>query len=188
MTGGLVRNQNLVGDAFAVGDDNTKALLVVITPDDLLVASLQYLDDDAFFATATIDTRHPSQHLIAIEQLLHLAAIEEQISGAILRNKKAEAVLVALHLALDKAHVARQPEDTTAITDNLPVAAHRIEAPPQCLDRLLILEPQLLTQGSVANRLANLLQVLEDKFPAGNRIGVFFRFAPGEGIPGFTVF
>ncbi len=45
-----------------------------------------------------------------------------------------------------------------------------------------------MAQGSMANRLANLLQVLEDEFPAGNGIGVFFRLARGEGVFGFTVF
>ncbi len=178
----LVGNQDLVTDALAVGDNDAEPLLPVIATHNLDIAALQHLDNHALLAAATVDACHPRQHDVAVEQFLHFAGIQEQVVRAVIRYEEAEAILVALYPALQQFHVGRQSIDSAAITDDLAVATHGDQPAPQGLDGLVIGQLELLTELSVTHGLTEGLQVLLEKFPAGDRIGVVVRLALGEGI------
>ena len=69
-----------MGDPLAIGNQNSKSRFTVVPTHYLLVTTLQYFDDHTFAAAAVIEAGVPSEHLVAIEQFLHLARAEEHIA------------------------------------------------------------------------------------------------------------
>jgi len=104
---------------------------------DLREAALQYLDNCALLTATIINARHSRQHFIAVEQRLHLTCTEEKILRAIFWNKEPKSIFVALNATLDKLHARREAIHAAAVTDDLPVATHRNQAPAQRFDLLV---------------------------------------------------
>ena len=145
----VVGDKALMRDALAVWHYDAEALLVVIAADYLRKPALQNLDDSAFFTAAVVYARHASEHLVAVEQCLHLTCAKEQVLRAIFRNEEAEAVFIALDTPFDKLHARRQAIHATSITNQLPITAHRDQPAPKRLDLLVADKAQSPAQGLV---------------------------------------
>ena len=149
IAGILVGDKDLMRDALAVWHYDAEALLVVIAADYLRKPALQNLDDSAFFTAAVVYARHASEHLVAVEQCLHLTCAKEQVLRAVFRNEEAEAVFIALDTPFDKLHARRQAIHATSITNQLPITAHRDQPAPKRLDLLVADKAQSPAQGLV---------------------------------------
>ena len=89
---------------------------------------------------------------------------------------------MALNAAADKVLLIHRHIALAAVADQLPVAGHGDQPPPQRLHRLRVLQPQGLAQGLVGERAGGRREHLEDIFTAGDGVVVFGRFALGMGV------
>ena len=76
---GVLRDKNILRDAFVIGDHHSHTAFDEQAPDDELVGPLEHTDDRAFQTTASINTRNPNHRLVTVQQRAHLAGMKEQI-------------------------------------------------------------------------------------------------------------
>ena len=93
--------------------------------------ALQNLDDRALLAAARINAADAGQRPVAVQHLAHLAGGEKQVLAALLRNQEAEAVGMAADAPAHQVHLARQAVEVAAVAQNLAVALHGAQAPPE---------------------------------------------------------
>ena len=152
-----VRNYDLVWYALAVRHHDTETRFVVVTPDDFLEAALKNLDDRAFLAPAIINPGNPRHDTITIKQPRHLLGTQIKVVATGFRREKPIAILHANDLTRQQSHVGRQSISSLAVTNQLPIPTHGNQAPPQCLQLLVITQLQQHKQLIQLNRLTRLL-------------------------------
>ena len=126
------RHEQVLVDAAVLGDDERDAALLVETADDRAVRAHEHIDDLAFGTPAAVGAGATRRRAVAMQHLVHLARIEEQIGSAVVRDEKPEAVGMALHGAGHEIELGDDAELALAIGEQLAVALHRLDAALEC--------------------------------------------------------
>ena len=88
-----------MSNALVLRHNDRDTALVQQTTDELVGAALDDFDNLPFGSAAPVGAGDTRQHTIAVQHLGHLVFGEHEIGPAIVADKKAEAIAVALHLA-----------------------------------------------------------------------------------------
>ncbi len=121
----LRRHQQILVDAPVFGDDERDAVLVVEAADDGAVGALEDVDDLSLGSAATVDAGLAHGDAIAVQRLVHLARIEEDVGAAVLGHQEAVAVRMTLHDAGDEIELGDDAKLALAVHQQLAVALHR---------------------------------------------------------------
>ena len=149
-------DQQILAQAFIIRRHKAYAALFKITPDQLPVRPFQHLDQRPLAPALPIHMHLPHQHPIAVQNGAHLARGQKQILAARLRHDKAVALRMADHPALEQVHLVNQAITAAPIADQLGVARHRPEPPPQDLARLGVFDGKGLGQLPASQRSSRL--------------------------------
>ena len=163
-------------DARVLGHHEVHALREADAPHHELGVAFEHLDDGALATAALIGAAGTRQHLVAVEDLAHLASVQVQVLAALGRHQEAVALAARLHLAAHQVHARYRAVGAAAVAHQLPVALHRAQAPAQRLAPVLGLEVQLLGQFVQGERYAGLVERGEDELAARDRVVVACGF------------
>ncbi len=175
------RDQDVLADAFVLGDDEVDAMLLEHATDDLPVGTLGDLDDLAFRTSLAIQADHARDGMVAVQHLVHFLFGEEQVGAAILAHEETEAVGVPLHAALQQVGLVGNQPVVATVLQQLRIARHR---PEPTTERLLleIGDVEKMANTLEANGHPQVCERLQDVFAARQRVLIFFDFALELGI------
>ncbi len=144
------------------------------------------LDDAPFRPPPAIHPGHPNQGPVAVQDLAHLVLVEKDIGTAVVGDKEAVTIRMALHPAGHQTGPFRQEEGPLAVAHQLAFPLHGTQAAfksPLLLGQDIEQGDQFL-QG---NRPALLLQYLGNVFPGrqGKIIAGLFPFQERIAPPDF---
>ncbi len=169
----LCGNQYFVVDTGVLRNHKGDAAFLKQTTNGLMGAILQHFYYHPFATTTIIHPIHPGGNAVTVEDLAHLASCQEKIRSAVIRDQKTKSILMASDTAGDQIRLFNGQVGSPTITDQLSVPAHGNQPATQGFDALLGLLPQLATQSFVSGRRSPFLQMVENEFPALNRVVVF---------------
>ena len=164
-------HQEVLVDAPVLGDDEVDAALLVEAADDLAVRARQHLDDVAFGAAAAVDAALAHDGTVAVQHLVHLARVQEEVVAAFVGHEEAEAVRMTLHGADREVELGDDAQLALAVGEELAVALHRGEPPVERVARDGRHAERLLDVGGRQGG-AGVLQRSEDRVAGGDEAGV----------------
>ena len=129
------RHEQVLVDAAVLGDDECDAALLVQAADDRPVGAHEHVDDLALGPPAAIGADAARGRAVAVQHLVHLARIEEEVRAAVVGHEKSEAVRMALHGAGDEVELRDDAELALAVREQLAVALHRVDAAEERIAR-----------------------------------------------------
>ncbi len=171
-------DQDILGEAALVGDQEGDPVLLVQAPHNAVLAPLHHAGDGPLGAAPLVVAGQAGDHPVAVEDLPHLLGREEQVLLVlVVGNQEAEAVGVGLHPAPHQIHALGQPEKVAAGPDQLTVALHGVEPAGQGRAVLLLVELEPIGNELLADRGVGLVaQELQDVLPARYGTLVALRF------------
>ena len=131
--------------------------------------TFEHLDDASLGSTATIRAGDADQHFVAVEHLAHLPGMQVQVFRVIVRNQKSIAIAICLHRATHKIHARDEPPRVATVADQLPVASHRFETPPERRALLIAIDSERIRKLVECHRHTVCAQRLHDIVTAGDR-------------------
>ena len=176
------RHQDIKAQAAVVRHHKADAGVGKVAADDLTGARLEHAYYAGFAAAFTICAQRLGEDHIAVHAHLHLLAGEIKIVLAPLDAQEAKAVPVADDHALQQVETLRQGVALAAGKHQLSVALHGAQAAAQGFLLLIAFYLQRYRQLIAADRFFTFRDKIEDKFPARDRVRVFFCFALLERI------
>ena len=177
------RNQYLVVDSAVFGDDIADTALLLVAADDIPVRALQHFNDLALLAPAPVDARHPHQHLVAVEDEIHLAGTEVDI---LLTRRdgdgKTIAVAMPLHLAMQQVHLVHEAVIPAPVDHQLAIALHGAQPLAQGIELLRLRQGQPGGDAVVIERAVRRVEEFQDDFPTGDGVVVAGCLAGSVGV------
>ena len=174
--GAIGRHLHVALHAAVVGHHEADPGLAAKAADQPVDPVLEHAGDAALAAAAAVDAGHVRQHAVAVHDLAHLGRRQEQIVAATrLRAQEAEALGIGDHRAGDQVGRLQRGEAATAVLDQLPVTDHRAQALAQGIQAVGFGQAQQARQLLSRLRPLGGIEYLQDRFAAGNRVGI----APG---------
>ena len=152
------------------------AVLEDESPDELLRASFEHLHHCTFGTPATIDPDLPRHHAVAVHHLRHLAGGEEHVLTFAVGDEEAVALGMPLHRTGDQFELLRDAQRALAVDHHLAFAAHRLQAPRECV-ALLLEDAEHVAERRRRHRLSGIRQHLEDELARWKRVLVLLAFA-----------
>jgi hypothetical protein len=122
-------DQDVLADALVFRRDDPHAAFIEQAPDDVGVGALDHFDDRAFRTAAAVGAGHARHHAVAVQHLLHLFIVEEEVFAALLGDHEAEAVAVGADAAGNEACLLLQRVAAGIVHADLAVARHCVQAP-----------------------------------------------------------
>lgn len=144
-------NDDLVGDAGILGQDEADAALAVEATHHLLGVALQHLDHHAFPAAAAVLAANAHQHPVAVEQFAHLPRGEKDVVARVFRHQETEAVAMRDDASAHQVHAVDQAVGTLAVDGQLAVPDHGGQPP---LHTFQGLGPRDRPRSTIASRLS----------------------------------
>ena len=179
-------NQDVLADALVLRHHELDAVLFHEPAHQAGVGPLQHFDDGGLAAAAAVQADAAHQHPVAVQHLVHLLGLEEQVVAAVVRLDEAEAVRMAFHLARNQVRLLRQDVGVLAVAQQLAVPLHGVET---ALEEVLLI-PADVQQGHQlveGNGASLVLQQLHGVFPGrqGNLVLLALPFKEGIVFSGF---
>ena len=179
---GVVRNQNILGDAFVAWHQNIHMVLGDKAPDHSFMRALQHFDNRAFLAAALIETGDTRHRAVAVQHQAHFARAEKQIVSALVGHEKAKTFVMADDPPGDHVHAVDQRVQAAPVFEQLAVALHGAQPPPEGVEVALAFDMQGIGDRLEGQRLAALLENGKNRLAAwyGKFIGARLarRFNP----------
>ena len=164
-------------DAGVVRYDITDASLQREPADQPIDAALQHFHDGALATAAAIDAGDAGHHPVAVQHLAHFHRRQEQVvAGARVGTQKTEAVGIRDYRAGDQIHPCRRQITAASILQQLTVAQHRGEALVERIAAFGRLQAEVFAQALSEHRAIGVCEQLQDRFAAGDGVGVARRF------------
>ncbi len=182
ITAGVGGNHHVLGDAAVIRINQADATAFAVDADQAIGAPLQHLDDHAFLAAAAIQPGDADHDPVAMQHAAHLVGRQEDVVATGIRAQEAETVFLAEHAAGDQVELVGGTVAATPVHVQLAIAQHCRQTLAQGIETIRRGQAQTFGDGLGLEQAALVGQKGEDRFAAGNGIGVAAPFAFGMGV------